>query len=252
VSPFAAWLAGLEERYLADLTFAEVRRAVQALSSLYVERGIRPSQAGALGSAGRRAAFALYYAPLHFLVVRRVVRELRAADPAPSRILDLGCGTGAAGAAWAIEAGGRPVLLGIDDHPWALEEASRTYRTLGLRGRVNRADLMRFPPPRRGEAVLAAYAVNELADEPRRALLERLLDASRRGASVLVVEPIARAVAPWWKAWSKSFAAAGGRADQWRFEEDLPDLVVRLDRAAGLDHRILTARTLWIPGQLRS
>jgi hypothetical protein len=38
----------------------------------------------------------------------------------------------------------------------------------------------------------------------------------------------------------------GGRADEWRFRAELPPIVAKLDRAAGLDHRELTARSLWI------
>ena len=33
-----AWWAALEQRHLSDLTFQEVRKALQALSSIYVER----------------------------------------------------------------------------------------------------------------------------------------------------------------------------------------------------------------------
>src|SRR5258706_15663669 len=102
---FPGWFAALETRHLADRTFAEVRRGLVALSSLYVRRGRRLETGGALEGEGKRAAFALFYAPLHFLVVRGIVRALGAASPAPSRIVDLGCGTGASGAAWAIEAG---------------------------------------------------------------------------------------------------------------------------------------------------
>jgi methylase of polypeptide subunit release factors len=51
-----------------------------------------------------------YLGPLHFLTVREVVRALRAADPAPARVVDLGCGTGAAGAAWALAASPRTLL----------------------------------------------------------------------------------------------------------------------------------------------
>jgi hypothetical protein len=39
---------------------------------------------------------------------------------------------------------------------------------------------------------------------------------------------------------------AGGRADEWRFPATLPESVARLGRAAGLDYRELTARSLWI------
>ena len=86
-------------------TFKEVRHGLQALSSLYVERRERMAGGAALDGAGKRAAFALYYGPMHFLLVREIVRAL--ALRAPRRILDLGCGTGTAGAAWALEARAR-------------------------------------------------------------------------------------------------------------------------------------------------
>jgi len=38
----------------------------------------------------------------------------------------------------------------------------------------------------------------------------------------------------------------GGRADEWRFRIELPAIVAKLDRAAKLDHRELTARSLWL------
>jgi hypothetical protein len=60
------------------------------------------------------------------------------------------------------------------------------------------------------------------------------------------VEPIAGGVSPWWAAWAERFARAGGRHDEWRFRPVLPELVRRFDRAAALDHRELTARTLWL------
>ena len=76
-SPFDAWLAALDERHLADFRPAEVGRALRALSSCYVERRSRLAEGGALETAGKRAAFALFYAPLHFLTADRVVSALR-------------------------------------------------------------------------------------------------------------------------------------------------------------------------------
>jgi hypothetical protein len=38
----------------------------------------------------------------------------------------------------------------------------------------------------------------------------------------------------------------GGRADEWRFRTELPAIVMKLDRSAKLDHRELTARSLWL------
>ena len=50
----------------------------------------------------------------------------------------------------------------------------------------------------------------------------------------------------WWDEWRHSFERAGGCADEWRFQAELPDLVRRLDSAAGLDHRELTAKSLFL------
>src|ERR687892_691333 len=110
---FAHWLSALESRHLADLRIAEVTRALRALSSAYVERRHTVARGAALDSHGKRAAFALFYAPLHFLVTRHVVAALGSDAATPSSVIDIGCGTGAAGAAWALDAGGVPVV-GID------------------------------------------------------------------------------------------------------------------------------------------
>lgn len=244
--PFDAWIEALEARHLVDLTFSEVRKALQALSSLYVERRPRIPTGAALDGAGKRAAFALYYGPLHFLLVREIVRALGAARTSTGRIVDLGCGTGAAGAAWALEHDpeGRPPLLGIDRNPWAAAEASWTYRTLGLAGTARTLDLVRARLG--GGGVLLAFTVNELPLDARSRLLRRLIDVAERGARVLVVESIARPVTPWWEEWRAAFASSGGRADEWRFRVEIPPLLRRLDQAAGLDHRELTGRSLWV------
>jgi hypothetical protein len=242
-----AWLDALERRHLQALTFAEVRRALQALSSLYVERRDRLGTGAALDGAGKRAAFALFYGPLHFLLVRRIVRALGAASPPPRRVWDLGCGTGAAGAAWALESGGAAVQ-GLDRSGWAVDEARWTLRRLGLPGTARKADVLAAEPAA-GEAVIAAYAVNEQTEVGRGRLRDRLLAASAAGSSVLVVEPLGWRSLPWWPDWTAAFAERGGRADEWRFRDELPPLVARLDRAAGLDHGELTGRSLWLPGR---
>src|SRR5262245_42503983 len=96
------WLAALDTRHLANLTPSEVGRALAALSSCYVERRGKLSDGSALDGAGKRAAFALFYAPLHAFVVSHIIRQLEAARSV-ARIQDLGCGTGSAGAAWALQ-----------------------------------------------------------------------------------------------------------------------------------------------------
>jgi hypothetical protein len=269
--PADGWLAALEERHLADLTPSEVARALRALSSCYVERRGKLASGGALDGAGKRAAFALFYAPVHFLTVRHIVRAIGAPALKVKDIVDLGCGTGAAGAAWALEVlppeqlprpepvrppeGGsyrgkrtRVRVNGMDRHPWAVAEANWTYRQLGVAGRAMQADITRTPlRAGRDTGVSAAYALNELAHDARERLLGELGLAHERGACVLIVEPIARRMAAWWDEWAERCAARGGRSDQWRFRADLPPRQRDLAGAAGLDPRELTARSLFVP-----
>jgi Methyltransferase domain len=239
-------MAALEARHLADLTFPEVSRALRALSSAYVERRAKLEQGAALSGAGKRAAFALFYGPLHYLVVRHIVDAVPGATTEPARtLIDLGCGTGASGAAWAAACAARPQVIGIDRNPWALAEASRTYRDFMLQGRTRQDDVATARLPRAPASILAAFAMNELSNAACDSLLTRLLNRASQGDRVLIVEPLAGFVAPWWNRWSDAFRSVGGRADEWRFRAELPPIVAKLDRAAGLNHRELTARTLW-------
>ena len=246
---FTAWLDALAGRHLANLRTQEVTRAVRAVSTAYVEK--RAARRGVLNTAGKRAAFALFYAPLHFLITQHVVQSLGAVAPPPSTILDLGCGSGAAGAAWALAAGGGPSVAGVDRHPWAVQEARWTYQMLGLRGRaraepVERRQVTAGP----NSAIIAAYLLNEMPDDTREILEATLLTAARRGARVLVVEPISRRITPWWRATAARVEAAGGREDDWKVRMDLPERLRLLDRAAGLDHREITCRSLYLPGAM--
>src|SRR5215510_8288402 len=144
---FTNWLDALERRHLSSLTFQEVRRAVQALSAIYVEQRGRIDSGAVLNGAGKRAAFAMFYAPLHFLVVREIVKALDAHQQMPKTILDFGCGTGSAGAAWALECDPRPSLVGVDRNGWALQECKWAQQKLGLRGNTRVLDVrtMTFP-----------------------------------------------------------------------------------------------------------
>jgi hypothetical protein len=243
---FTRWLTSLEARHLADFRVAEVTRALRALSSAYVHRRQTLTAGAALNSAGKRAAFALFYGPLHLLTIGQILRSVAGGAPAPSEIVDLGCGTGVGGAAWALCAGGAPRILGIDRHGWAVEESRRTYRELGLRGHARTGNLNRLPATKPSSAVIAAYVLNELSDERRGMLELQLLDAATRGTRVLIVEPIARSLTPWWDEMAARVTALGGRADDWRFPADLPPLLQLLDKSAGMHHDEQTARSLYL------
>lgn len=253
---FYRFLKELEERQLANLRFSEVTRALRALSSTYVER--RESALAdhkALDGAGKRAAFALYYGPIHFLLIQHIVRELGVTF-APGVVVDLGCGTGVAGAAVATSATPPLRVFGVDMHPWTLDEARFTYKAFGLHSDVRRAHAAKTRFPTDTSVVVAAFVVNELKDADRAALLENFKqlvrlkpdttgNAGGHRQHVLIVEPISQRISPWWNAWADEFVRIGGRADTWKARIEPPPAVKRLAKAAGLRPDMLTARSLF-------
>jgi SAM-dependent methyltransferase len=244
----ASFLQQLEERQLADLRFSEVTRALRALSSAYVERR-ESALAGhkALDGAGKRAAFALYYGPLHFLLVQHIIKEIGPAL-APGTVVDLGCGTGVAGAAIATSTTPPLKVLGFDTHPWTLDEARFTYQAFGLQHDVRRAHAAKTYFPSNTSIIVAAFVVNELNDKDRATLLDRTirLKAAAPLSHVLIVEPISNRISPWWGEWAAEFTRIGGRADVWKARIDVPPLVRRLAKSSGLRPEMLTARSLFV------
>jgi predicted RNA methylase len=239
---FSQYLSALEARHLADLRFSEVTRALRALSSAYVERR-ETALAGhkALDGAGKRAAFALYYGPLHFLLIQHIARELGLSFK-PGTIVDLGCGTGVAGAAIATSASPTLRVFGVDMHPWTLDEARFTYQAFGLHADVRRGHAARTRFPAGTSAVVAAFVVNELTEHDRAALLDHIKQAR---VPTLIVEPISQRISPWWDEWAAAFEQMGGRADTWKARIETPPMIKRLAKAAGLRPEMLTARSLF-------
>jgi hypothetical protein len=247
-----AWLAALVARHTTSLSSPELLKCIRALSARYVEaRHALPAKAPA-DTPGKRAAFAAFFAPLHFFTVRAIVASL-AAPPAVDTIVDLGCGTGAASAGWAVACGAR--ITGVDRHGWALDDARWTWRTLGIAGRTERGDLVAAAEAlalrldarsARSTAALLAWAVNELAPPARARLLAAVETIASRGATVLVIEPIARRVSPWWPEWRSTLAPLGAEDADWKGPAALPPPLAALDEAAGFRREALTARTLLI------
>jgi hypothetical protein len=248
VAHIDALLAALERRHAAGLTSAELTRALRALSSCYVERRSKLETGAALEGAGKRAAFALFYGPVHFLTITEIIRAAGDCGRAPATILDLGCGTGIGAAAWALACDARSRISGIDRSAWAVAEANWTYGELGLTGRARTSGVANAILPKSADsAILLAYAANELSAGARSTLLPKLVDAIRAGTRVLVVEAIALRDKPWWREWRQVLEAEGAREQEWRFNADIPATVRELGRRAGLTLRELTARTLASP-----
>ena len=157
------------------------------------------------------------------------------------------------------------MIHGVDRSGWAIEEAAWTYRTLGIPGRATRGDLVRAAEslvagPKPGPAyvrqggpayvrqtgVILAWSSNELEAPARNRLLSALVELGRSGASILIVEPISRRAAPWFDDWAAVITKAGGRHDDWRFDEPRPPALSRIDIEVGFDRAELTARSLAI------
>jgi hypothetical protein len=255
--PVAAWMKALRERHVEPLGRPAFLKAVRALSVRYVERRQTLSGRSAIDSAGKRAAFAAFFAPFHFLATSLIVQQVGLDDGPLDSIVDLGCGTGVAGAAWALAMTERPSLTGIDVNPWAVEETNWTWRMLRLNGRARRGDVLKTCLRMRhvsrrsslaGTGIVLGWTVNELSDESRRALLPALLDLARQDASVLVVEPIARRVTPWWDEWAATFGEARGVARDENWEIGMSEEWADLARDAGFRHESLSVRSLSVRG----
>lgn len=239
-----AWVEAAEARYLADLTFQEARKALQALSTIYVQRRDKLARGAALDSKGKRAAFAFFYGPLHFILVRHVVDAVGASAGACSTLVDVGCGTGAAGAAWGSAFLQPPRMVGVDVDAWAVKEAPWTYGQFGMQSETRKASAETVGWPA-GGGLIAAYTVNELEPSARARFLDKALAA--RDCRTLIIEPIAKTPVPWWAEWAEAFEKEGGRADTWNIPSDLPARLRLMDKAAGLKHDRLKGRTLYMP-----
>lgn len=253
---FDAWLDGLVRRHSSTLAFREIRRGAQALSALYVQ-GRRRGDLGrrALDGRGKRAALATYYAPLHLLTVHHAVVacEETGAFPPPARIrrlLDWGCGTGATGAGVAATLGTIDVVHGLDRSGWAVGEARNVFPAFGLAGRARRGPIPGIGegrPPGASDLITLGWVVNELDEPGRKQLLEVLAGAAERGAGMLVFEPLSQETSPWWEGWAEALSPLGARAELVRLAIERPQWIEELDRASGLDHRVIGARVIACP-----
>ncbi|MEC8425611.1 MAG: class I SAM-dependent methyltransferase, partial [Myxococcota bacterium] len=233
---------------LSDLRFSDVRRAVQALSTLYVQKragGRLDKRAG--DGAGKRAAFASYYAPLHFMATAAAAASLGVTEcEGVQEIHDLGCGTGAVGAAMARLLPGAPRISGIDANTTAVAACRRTFAALGVRGRARVGRLpAAMPRLRKGALAVAGWSLNELTPRDRDAVLDAVGSGVSRGSGLLVLEPLSTRVVPWWPRLQRRFPEA--RLLELRAPVERPDWVARLDDATRLDHRDATCRALWLP-----
>ncbi len=223
-----------------------------------------------------RAGYAAYFAPANAEKVVRALRELAAADPdllrRPTlRVLDLGCGTGAAGLglAAAEPASPRVIYEGIDVSRPALDDARwfLAETVPGWEVRLRKADLAAVPPPGdKADLVFLVDALNEAAlpqADPTEAgaqLLRRALDRTAPDGHLIVIEPALRSLTRLLHAVRDRLCAGDGslrvaapclhahpcpalaREDTWCHEERVwnrTGLIADIDRRIGHDKRWL-------------
>ena len=239
------YLEALLDRHLKDLKFGEVTRALRALSAGYVEKREEGGLARALDGRGKRAAFALYYGGTHFLATQALVREFALGfDAGRTTILDLGCGTGVCGAAWALESGGSPQVIGADRSSFALHEARWTWQTLRVKGETSRSITETLESIRRPDAIVIGWTLNELNDEKRDLIGAKIAPWVARGSRLLVIEPVSKRVTPWWDGWTAKLPADRCSIAEKRLRLDLPPKIALLARSAGLGTEATVVRAL--------
>jgi hypothetical protein len=249
---YEAWLNARITQAERELSFREIRKGVQAIQADYLGR-LKGRTLGGRAMEGRakRAAFATFYAAIHHATVYGWLQtEPLGSLPRFQALHDLGCGTGAVGAAVARSLETRPELRGLDQHPWAVSEARDCYRLFGLRGGARRGTLPGgLPRIGAGELIVAGWSFNELDDRARESLIDPLKRSLGRGAGLLLFEPISEKICPWWSSWVRALQSQGAQEHRVKFAWDRPEWIRRMDRAAKMNHSILSARVLTcLPG----
>lgn len=239
------FLEALCDRHLKDLKFGEVTRALRALSAGYVEKREEGGLARALDGRGKRAAFALYYGGTHFLAARALVREYGLGFPAGrTTILDLGCGTGVCGAAWALESSGSPRVIGADRSSFALHEARWTWQMLRVKGETSRSITETLESVPRPDGIVMGWTLNELDGSKRDLIGSKIAPWVARGTRLLVIEPVSKRVTPWWDGWAAHLPAGRFTVAERRLRLELPPKLALLARSAGLGTAETVVRVL--------
>ena len=254
-----AWIERVIDRHTRTLTRPEFLKAVRALSARYVEQRASLRERSPLDSAGKRAAFAGFYAPLHFLTSRQIFASLELRHRQIETIVDLGCGTGVAGSAWALASDTPARVVAVDLNKWALDEACWNFDALGIRARTTRGNLVESLEELASSAQLArhsakrddgaragvvlGWSLNELGDADRARAIELIMAVAARHVPIAVIEPIATRAVPWWRPFAGRVVGAGGRIDEWKFDTPLPPALADLDEAAGFRRGSLSARS---------
>jgi hypothetical protein len=231
------YLEALVNRHLRELKFSEVTRALRSLSVGYVQKREEGGLARALDGRGKRAAFALYYGARHFLAADALIRDLHLGFVGTGRrptILDLGCGTGVCGAAWALRSVPAARVVGADRSSFALHEARWTYGALRIQGETHRSIAEGLQSVRNPDGVVIGWTLNELEPAHRDEVGKALRPWVARGTRLLVIEPVSARVAPWWGEWTSQFEADRCSTLEKKLKITLPPKIALLARSAGL------------------
>lgn len=166
-----------------------LRTQARSLSENY--RARRSTPAAGLTEADA-LAYALTRMPATYAALIAVLGRLRVEQPdlSPARLLDAGCGLGAATFAAHVVWPELAAATLVDRNRFFLDFAAALAAECGLPSPdCVEADLTRLPPGRQGAAdlVVLAYALTELADVELLTVVEALW--TRTGDTLVIVEP---------------------------------------------------------------
>ncbi len=162
----------------------------------------RPDSAAAdyLRDTRACAAYSLFFAPQTYARLSLVLAELPPFPETsqPLRVLDLGCGTGAASWALLDHLGRRPVALSVRDRSRAalrcLHDCFSALRQARWPDAILRTDpspLEEFTVPSgKFDVILLHYVLNELPPDLRRTLLSRAARSLAPHGRLIICEPL--------------------------------------------------------------
>jgi ribosomal protein RSM22 (predicted rRNA methylase) len=178
---------------LAGIPAAELARAARDVTSAY--RGERSANARFLHSAAHRAAYLATRMPATYAAIQSTLRRLLEAVPTftPESMLDLGAGPGTATLAAQDTFNTLKQFTLIERDPAMLDFARKLLANKAISGTqplILNDDLSRASFPN-ADLVLCAYALNELSEPFRNALVQRAWAATKQ--ALVLIEPGSRA-----------------------------------------------------------
>lgn len=243
------WWAKLEAIHnesRAGLTRRAWHQAIQAASRNYTSQRQRLSQSVAPSPAIQLAQHG-YYGVMHALIVQAIAAYFHIQQWPFQRLIDIGCNTGVAGLTLCAQLPTITSYIGLEPQRWAAKKAKQFQLACAIPGKIFSGTGLTWQP-QKGDLILLSFVLNEMTESQRKVLHSKLLHHLEKGAGILIIEPIARHITPWWDSWLQSFLPwSYSQANlQKAWPVQTPQMWFESHHGAGFHHQRWKARSLWI------